>query len=240
MARIRYDVTTQDGQLIQESAPIDYVFWGDVLWSWARNFSDIRWVAFKNYLSKDEVTQRFGEDIAGQIAYKKQKVSADKDHDEDPDMNDAWMKAEIWEVWDKQEKQVCWLTLEGYDKLLDSAPDPLRLRNFFPIPPLFMANPTTSLYIPTPDYSLAQDLYNQVDILQERIAIISEAVKVVGVYDASADGVQRMLKEGTDNDLIPVDNWALFAEKGGIKGQVDWLPLIDIVNALDKLRELRA
>jgi len=65
-------------------------------------------------------------------------------------------------------------------------------------------------------------------------------VKVVGVYDSSAEGIQRMLKEGTENDLIPIDNWALFAEKGGIKGQVDWLPLADIVGALDKLREMRS
>jgi hypothetical protein len=38
--------------------------------------------------------------------------------------------------------------------------------------------------------------------------------------------------------MIPVDNWALFAEKGGIKGVVDWFPLEMIVVALDKLREL--
>ena len=31
----------------------------------------------------------------------------------------------------------------------------------------------------------------------------------------------------------------MFAEMGGIKGAVDWLPITDIVNALDKLRDLR-
>jgi hypothetical protein len=48
-----------------------------------------------------------------------------------------------------------------------------------------------------------------------------------------------MFKEGTENDLIPVDNWALLGEQGGLQGVVDWLPLADIVAALDKLRELR-
>lgn len=48
-----------------------------------------------------------------------------------------------------------------------------------------------------------------------------------------------MFKEGLENDMIPVDNWALFAEKGGIRGQVEWVPIGDIVNALDKLRQLR-
>jgi hypothetical protein len=66
-----------------------------------------------------------------------------------------------------------------------------------------------------------------------------QACKVVGVYDQSADGVQRMLLEGFDNQLIPVDNWAIFAEKGGIKGQVDWLPLEMVINALQRLYESR-
>ncbi|RLD04876.1 MAG: hypothetical protein DRI65_09935 [Chloroflexota bacterium] len=42
-----------------------------------------------------------------------------------------------------------------------------------------------------------------------------------------------------DNDLIPVDNWALFGEGGGLQGQIDWVPIENIVNTLEKLRELR-
>jgi hypothetical protein len=48
-----------------------------------------------------------------------------------------------------------------------------------------------------------------------------------------------MFKEGVDNQLIPVDSWAMFAEKGGIAGQIDWLPIADVVNALDKLTQVR-
>jgi len=59
---------------------------------------------------------------------------------------------------------------------------------------------------------------------------------VVGVYDRSAEGIQRMLTEGYDNTLIPVDNWAMFAEKGGVKGQIDWLPLDVVVQALGQLQ----
>ena len=39
--------------------------------------------------------------------------------------------------------------------------------------------------------------------------------------------------------MIPVDNWAMFAEKGGIKGQVDWIPIQEVVNAIDHLRVYR-
>jgi hypothetical protein len=33
------------------------------------------------------------------------------------------------------------------------------------------------------------------------------------------------LSEGVENKLIPVDNWAAFAEKGGLKGAISLLPL---------------
>jgi len=257
-ARVRYDVQTgpsgpkadtdaykdtQDAsdvpqEMLGESAPFDYYYWGDMAWGWARTYSKIPWIGFRSYLNKDKATKRFGKEVAEKLTYKQRDVPADKDGVSNPDMSSAWQEAEIWEIWDKPKRKVVWLSL-GYDKLLDSKPDPLGLKGFYPNPPFFIANATNALYIPTPDFHMAQDLYNQIDILQTRIAIITEAVKVIGVYDASADGIQRMFKEGNENDMIPVDNWAMFAEKGGIQGQVDWLPLGEIVAALEKLQTLR-
>ena len=229
-----------DQTTIFEDAPIDYYYWADVLWGWGRTFSDVPWIAFRSYLTKDEVKERFGEQAAANVAFKQQQVTdlPDDTTSMNPDLDSAWQKAEIWEIWDKTQRKVCWFSF-SYDKLLDSKDDPLKLSNFYPCPAFFIANPTTSLYIPTPDFTLVQDLYNEIDRLQSRIAILTDAVKAIGVYDKSADGIQRMFSEGMENDLIPVDNWAMFAEKGGIQGQVDWLPITDIVNSLDKLRSLR-
>ena len=259
-ARIRYEVTTEtttetvgtvvDGvevfeeqeteQILSEEAPIDYYHWRDVAWGWGRTFAELPWIGFRSYLTKDEIEARFGEEAANGCQYKNQSV-ATKEEDEIPDnanTDGPWMKAPVWEIWDKSKRQVVWVS-PGYEQVLDTQDDPLELSGFFPCPPFFLANPTTSLYVPVADYILSQDLYNEIDVLQTRISIITEAVKVVGVYDASAEGIKRMFKEGTDNDLIPVDNWALFAEKGGISGQIDWVPVKDIVEALDKLRQLR-
>ena len=244
-ARVRYaaeieTVETEMGQeqrLIDESAPVEYYFWGDVLWPWARSFAELRWIGFKNYLTRDEVEERFGEEPAKNLQYKKQMKST-SDESEDTDADSAWMKAEIIEIWDKQRRQVVWVS-EGYPEVLDTKDDPLKLSGFYPTPPFFIANTTSSHFMPKPDFLMAEDLYNEIDMLQTRISTLTQAVKAVGVYDQAADGVQRMFNEGTDNTLIPVDNWALFAEKGGLQGQIDWVPLGDIVNALDKLRELR-
>ena len=241
-SRVRYDADfLPDEQGVDyENAVTDYVHWRDIRWGWARNFAEIPWMAFCSYLTKDEASKRFGEEIAEKLTYKAQMyLGNEQDHAASSDEHsDAWQKAEIWEIWDKRKREVVWISI-GYDRVLETVDDPLQLDNFFPAPPCFIANYTSSLYIPVSDYHLAQDLYNEIDILQTRISIITQAVKVVGVYDSGNGEISRMLKEGTDNDLIPVENWALFGEKGGIQGQVDWLPIEDIVAALVQLIQVR-
>jgi len=250
-ARVRYEVETetttviteegvsaQTERIVKEDAPLDYFFWRDVLWSWGRNWSELTWLGYRVYMTKDEVSERFGEEAAEQLEYKKQVVQDEQTSFDDPDMSSVWNKAEVWEIWDKTRRQVVFVS-KGYRRVLETKEDPLQLTGFFPSPPFFIANPTTTLYAPVPDYHLAQDLYNEINKLQTRIAIITEAVKVVGVYNSEAEGIQRVFQEGVDNTLIPVSNWAIWAEKGGNAGQIDWVPLADIVNALDKLRDLR-
>jgi hypothetical protein len=245
VARVRYEVETgadpETGEEVVtfEDAPVDYYHWRDVGWGWGRTFADLPWVAFRTWMKKDEVSERFGEEAAEGVQLKQESVVTNpQEEPQEADEDSPWRKAEVWEIWDKESRKIVWLS-PGYDKVLDTRDDTLGLSGFFPCAPFLLANQTTSLYVPVADFYLAQDLYNEVDILQTRISIITEAVKVVGVYDRSAEGIGRMFKEGTDNDLIPVDNWALFAEKGGISGQIDWVPIADISETLLRLRELR-
>jgi hypothetical protein len=102
-----------------------------------------------------------------------------------------------------------------------------------------MANVTTTIFVPKADFMIGQDLYNEIDRLQDRIHNLTKALKVVGVYDKANEAIGRMLGEDSENRMVPVDNWAMFAEKGGIKGTVDWFPLEQVVNTLDKLRVQR-
>ena len=243
VATVKYD---KQGD--EEAAPFEYRHWRDVRWGWARTFSEIPWLAFRSYLRKEEAEARYGPDIAQDLDYKQRAMTAEEADSTDlPENTDTWKKAEVWQVWDKTSRQVYEVS-QDHDKelkprlndfLKPPTPDPYELEHFFPCPPFLIANPTTSIYRPTPDWHLAQGLYNEIDRLQTRISILTEAVKAVGVYDKDNDGVQRMFNEATENELIPVDNWAMLAEKGGLKGVVDWLPIEAIVNALLNLRQIR-
>jgi len=255
IARVRYEVDTEEvevaaqfdmegnvlveayteSRVVSERAPVDYIYWEDFAWGWARNWGEVPWVGFRTRLSKDEMTERFGPEAARRVQYKSTKPDIDTSTSE---MADPTAKAEIWEIWCKKNRRVYWHQ-KNQDEFLDVKPDPLGLEGFWPCPPPMIANQTTKLLLPTPDYVMSQDLYNEIDILQTRIHMITKAVKVVGVYDQSSTGLKRMLSEGVENDMIPVDNWAMFAEKGGLQGQVDWFPVDQVAATLDRLRGIR-
>jgi len=217
-----------------EAAPVYYVNWRDVLWSPARSWDEVRWIGFRAYLTRDELVERFGEKIGNAIPLGKATKSSNKGGIQD----DPWQKGEVWELWCREDQKVYWC-VEGMDVICDAKDDPLKLKEFFPTPQFMLANPTSKEYKPRAEYILAQDQYEEVNEVTTRITMLQKAIKVVGVYDKQADGVQRMMNEAANNELIPVDNWAMFAEKGGIKGQVDWLPIDQVAAALGQLRDYR-
>jgi hypothetical protein len=65
--------------------------------------------------------------------------------------------------------------------------------------------------------------------------MINKAIKIAGVYDKNCDGVQRIFNEGVDNQLIGIDSWAIFAERGGLQGAIDLLPIADFVKVRNEL-----
>jgi hypothetical protein len=223
-------------RIINEDAPCDYIYWEDFFYSPARTWHEVRWVARRVFMTKDQLKERFGEAIAAQIPLGNSN-KRDQVNDQSP-KNDPWNKAEVFEIWCKENRKVYWYA-KSCDVILDVKDDPLGLDAFFPCPKPLAANVTSSNFMPRADYIFAQDQFNELDEINTRITWLTRAAKVVGVYDKSAEGIQRVFNQGSENQLIPVDNWAMFAERGGIKGQVDWIPIDQVVNAIGHLRQYR-
>jgi len=221
-------------RIVEEDAPVDYVHFEDFFWSPARTWSEVRWVARRVYMTKDQLEARFGEEIARVVPM----TSAPKTQNDQNPKYDPWSRAEIFEIWCKENKKVYWYA-KGSEVILDVKDDPLDLDGFFPCPKPLAANITSANFMPRADYVFAQDQFNELDEINTRITWLTRAAKVIGVYDKAADGIQRMFQQASENQLIPVDNWAMFAESGGIKGKVDWVPIDQVVNAINQLRVYR-
>jgi len=224
-------------QVVRESTPIDYVNWEDFLIfpANARTWAEVVAVGKRVYLTYEQMKERFGRQIARAIPL--QKDERQKGFYEATRM-ETEVKGEVFEIWNKEDRRVYWVA-EGYDFLLDRKDDPLNLEYFFPCPRPIIANQTTGTLLPVADYIEYQDQATQIDELSQRIALLTRACKVAGVYASNAKGIQRLLNESVENELIPVDDWASFAEKGGIAGQISFLPLKETIGVLNELMMIK-
>ena len=227
-ASISDDVDTDqdEAKVLQfEEVAFDYVHWSDFGHTIGRTWQEVKAVWRRVYLDEKELKARFGEAAEGVPLDHKTKGAGDSN------IANAVAKATIYEVWCATDKTVYWLHKDK-PEFLDHKPDFLGVEGFYPCPRPLFANLSNESLIPIPDYVQYQDQANQLDDLTSRIASMTKALKVAGVYDASAEGIGRLLAEGVENQLIPVDSWAVFAEKGGMKGAIDFLPIDTIANVI--------
>lgn len=221
-------------QITNETTCIDYVYWKDFAHLPARTWEEVTWVARRVYLSLDEGIERFGE-MFSQVP--RNHKPAGEDDEELLDKANL-KKAEVWEIWCKTEKKVYWIA-KDWDSILDERDDPLELENFFPCPKPYFATISTGTLVPVPDFAMYQDQADEIDEITSRIRHLTRALKVMGIYAADEPSVERLLKEGNDAVLIPVKNWPAFMEKGGLQNVVQFMPLADVVAALQHLYAAR-
>lgn len=221
-------------QLDYECAPTDYVHWKDFLHEPARTWEEVTWVARRVFMTHQEGIKRFGPGFA---LVPLQTEDKRKDS-ESPKSSDRKKKAEVWEIWDKTSKEVIWL-VKNFVRELDRRPDPLGLIEFFPCPMPLFATVTTGSLVPVPDYSEYQDQAEELDVLTNRISKLTKACKVVGLFNSEFTALKRMLDEGVDNTMVPVENWEAFSEKAGMRGSVQFMPLEEVIKTLIQLYNAR-
>lgn len=221
-------------RILRESTPVDFVPWVDFFTFpvRARNWAEVTAVCKRVYMSRDQMRRRFGDDVGKHIPLQ-------KDDRGDRTQNTTLQaseqdKGQVYEIWSKDDETVYWVAM-GYDYLCDRKDDPLELENFYPCPKPLYANATTNTLIPVPDFIQYQDQAIQIDELTQRISMLAKACKWAGVYNAAAQGIQRLFSESLENELIPVDDWSAFAEKGGVEGNLSILPVKDMINIINEL-----
>jgi hypothetical protein len=84
---------------------------------------------------------------------------------------------------------------------------------------------------------MARDLYKDINLIASRITSLERALRVAGVYDSTFTGMQRLMEDACDNELVPVAGYGAIAEKGGLQGLISWLPIEQVVAALERLKE---
>lgn len=261
VARVRYDPVfvahqndgDDDGDEPTESAPDDlaaervcfeHVQWDDFRCEPCRNWKDVTWVAFRLFLTKKEMVDRFGE--AGESVpcdhTSRESVTGTPNSPNNSD-RDEENRGKVWEIWDRTTRRVTFLAPEvdggdGKGMILSEEDDPLSLTGFFPVPqPLYTTEDPSSL-IPVPDYEIYSVLAGDLERTTKRIIHLTKAIKVAGIYDASLPELQNLYGDG-DARLEPSQNVMALIERGGLEKAIWFAPLEPIIIALRDLYQHR-
>lgn len=230
----------QTEQIVDCRAPAIHIDIEDFLHSPARKWREVRWVARRQFFTRDEIAKNF-ERGQKQFKWDVNTVPLDskarQDADDEEKSGNLFKRAEVWQIWD--EAKVYYICKRMSVPLqIDERPLILKSSRW-PCPRPYYGTMTPETLVPVPDFTQWQELADEIDDLTVRIEHLTQCVKMVGARPKDIEELDKVLK-AEDNSLVPIENWALFkGEKGGLENMISWLPMERVMEVLVQLQQQR-
>lgn len=235
VGRVRYTPTMiGDGEqrrIVGQEVRCEYVNSLDFQHNSARTWDEVDEVRFKNYYSKKEIEALFPPEKTKDLKYTHLPSLVEENSKVVPeDEQFQFKKAVVWEIWDKKDRKVKWVSPDYTEDYLRVDDDPLGLDGFFPCPKPLFGTLTNDSLIPVPDARQAKKLYDHLDEVESKIAALTNDLKTAGVYPAHHPEIASLYRN--NEKLIPIRDWAGLQKDGSLGEILQFLPLGHVVEAL--------
>jgi hypothetical protein len=247
---VKYDAEIIDPEEGSEDAPVmkweqvcpDSRGWDKVYFGYAKKWSKVPWMAYEEFLDKEECERLFGDQVTSKIVFTK---GEDEDEDEkgtgtgggdDADAKGSRKTALVYQIWDRTGgKRILYISPAYNDGYLKEEDDPLGLTGFFNCPrPLQFIEKSNDL-LPVAMYKLYENQAKELNKITTRIGRVVEALKVRGVYDGALSAQLGDLFEGADNTLIPTDSASQLSTEKGLDNAIWFMPLEKLITVATNL-----
>lgn len=242
---------TQDIK-VWEVVDDEYVYWEDLLCDPVRAAADMNWLGFRHLFTREDLDREF----AGSEQYERLKKAGrldeifkwtDESAAQSPvgggsamktaaKLGDKIRKAMLWEIWDRINRRIIWFCRDATGIVFRVDPDSLQLEGFYPVPVPMLAVVTTDTRIPRPYYDLYAKLADDLDETSARISKLTKQIKVRGAYNSASRDIADILT-ADDNKMIGIEGVDMI--NGGLANHIWIMPILDFMNALDKLHMAR-
>jgi len=213
-------------KLVYEEIECEPINWRRFRWQPAATWKDVDWAAIEHYMTKKDLEEAYGEEIAKQIplGYSEDGQKANSEDQES--------RARIYEIFDRRERKNIEIA-EGFNEILKEEEDPLNLDGYFPFPKPLLSTLKNGQLIPIPDYLFYQDQAIELDKITQRISCLTDELKHRGFYDASFERLADIQNAG-DGEFLPVDDFAarFNGTQGDLAKVIAAMPLQEIKEAL--------
>lgn len=234
VSRVRY-VPYFDGkgeEVVTEEATCEHVQWKDFRRGPAKTWGDVPWIAFRHYLDRAQLV-KLNKDV-GNTVNLDSKIEGLEDKGDGKNESEIFKRATVWEIWDKDSREVIFIAESYKEKPLVREGDPLGLTGFFPVPRPIYAIKTSDSLVPVVPYDTYRDQAEELEHVSRRIMALVEALKAKGIYDGRMQEVVT-LATADDNEMIPVQSAANYLDGAGLEKAIAWWPIETIAKVLKEL-----
>lgn len=241
----KYDATFADDEetvLKWETVCSETKLWNRVYHGYATKWSAVPWIAYEEYLDRDECTRKFGDELATRLRYTDAITGK---HDEKGDTQEKATGERkvtcVYQIWDKDGgRKIRYVSEQIKDTYLLVEDDPLELTGFFntPEPLIFFQKPHS--LIPTALYHIYENQAKELNKIQVRLNHLIDCAKARGFYDGELGDDLKKLFDTPEGGLVPTDKGASLAADKGLQNTVWFMPLDQIrvmINELYTARE---
>lgn len=215
------------------------VAWNRFLHGYAKEWRNVPWVAFEWPMSREELVTNYGEEVVARLDL----VDIEAPTGERADNGNTASQTEtkgawVYEIWDKTERKVYFVTESFKDAPLKVVDDPLGLSGFFPCPcPLSFFRRVSGL-TPVTLYTFYAAQAKELNTITTRLNKLTTALKIRGMYDSTVDGIGEVIA-ADDNTLVAAENVAALQNGGSLDKAIWLLPIDSIIVAVQQLSAQR-
>jgi len=229
-----------DESVVHEEVICEYVPWAQFRRGPGRVWDDVPWQAFEHFLSREELQaldEKSAEAVPLDATVGDHGDAAGSDgyqSGERPPKSEIFGRAQVWEIWDKDRRQVLFIA-PGYKlRPLKVVDDPLGLTDFFCTPRPVQPLPVPGNLVPVIPYKAYKRLAEELNDITRRIQNLIKQLRVRGVYAGPASGLADLVN-ADDGELVPAPSFEQFVDGGGIEKAIAWWPVEPTVKALAQL-----
>ena len=226
-----------------ESVCVESLVWDRIIIGYAKKWNKVPWIAYEWFLSKEEVANLLGPDIATKLTYTRESESEHEDGRRKSSGDEKLgtrRTACVYQIWDKAGgKKIRYVAPSYKEDMLKEEEDPLGLTGFFNTPrPMAFVRKSSNL-TPTAPYKMYRVQAQELNRIQKRINKIVEAIKARGAYDSSLGPTLEKIMDSDDNALIPTETASALATEKGFQNAIWFMPLDILIAVLVQLYQAR-
>lgn len=235
-ARLRYEPEIVGEQVGSQKITTEHVIWDKWGRGPARSWAEVPWIFFEHDYTKADL-ERLG------VSKKRIKELTfndvqDRNSDTKAEKSPTGILKTVrgYEVWDKRSRAVMFIAEQDKKKFLAVKPDPLGLKDFFPVPAPLQPLRRRRDITPICPYEVYRLLVAELDRITKRINGLISQCRVRGLYDKRLGADLERLRFCDDGQYEPAEDATIFAQgSGGLEKAVMHWPLQEIITTLKEL-----